>query len=50
MYQGKNSNCPMPRGKCNPRLENGCLQTGRFEIPVFNVLNFRGWIKQIFEQ
>ena len=44
----------LPRGNCNHRLENGrlqmgCFKTGHFEMPVSYVLNFRGWIKLIFD-
>ena len=50
----------MPRGNCYPRLENSHLQTGVckrgvckrgiLKHPVFNVLNFRGWIKLIYDK
>ena len=44
----------MPKGNCDHHLENSRLQTerlqmGHFETPVFNILNFRGWIKHIFD-
>ena len=34
-----------PRGNCNPCLENGRI----LKHPVFKFLNFRGWIKHIFD-
>ena len=46
----------MPRGNCNSHLENGHLQMGHFEMghilkcPVSHVLNFRGWIKLIYDK
>ena len=44
----------MPRGNCNPCLENGHFKRGVckwgiLKHPIFNVLNFRGWIKRIFD-
>ena len=45
----------MPTGNCNHRLENSCLQMGRMlrgvlNCPVSYVLNFRGWIKLIYDK
>ena len=46
----------LPRGNCNHRLENSCLQTRRFKMGHFKmphfpyVLNFRGWIKLIYDK
>ena len=48
----------MLKGNCNRRLENSRLQTGRsqtgrsrdLKCPVSYVLNFRGWIKLIYDK
>ena len=45
----------VPGGNCNPHLENGHLQMehlqrGILKHPIFNVLNFRGWIKLIYDK
>ena len=38
------------RGNYNLHLENGHLQMGHLKCPVFHVLNFRGWIKLIYDK